>query len=64
MELSIYNIMGQKVNTLVDQYQTAGYRTVRWDGKDDTGEEVSSGIYFYQLRAGDYTQSKKMLLLR
>jgi Tol biopolymer transport system component len=64
VKLTLYNILGQKVKTLVDEYQSAGYKTVWWDGKDDKGNEVASGIYFYRLDAGGVTQVKKMLLLK
>jgi flagellar hook assembly protein FlgD len=62
--LKIYNILGQKVRTLVDESKRAGSYEVIWDGKDDKGKEVGSGIYFYQLRAGDYTETKKMILVK
>jgi hypothetical protein len=62
--LSIYNILGQKVITLVDEDKLPGEYKVIWDGKDDSGEEIASGIYFYQLKTKDFTQTKKMLLLR
>jgi len=64
VKLSIYNLLGQKVKTLVDGYQEAGYRTVLWDGKNDRGEGISSGIYFYSLKAGDFTQTRKMVLMK
>jgi hypothetical protein len=64
VNLTIYNILGQKLKTLVDELQKAGFKTVHWDGKDDQGEEVASGIYFYRLKAGDYFETKKMVLLR
>lgn len=62
--LCIYNILGQKVRVLVDEYQSAANKAVQWDGKDDQGKEVTSGIYFYRIQAGDFSQSKKMVLLR
>jgi len=64
VELVIHNLLGQKVRTLVHQNQTAGYKIVFWDGKNDKGEEVASGVYFYKLQYGDYKQTKKMLLLK
>lgn len=64
VDLTIYNLLGQKVRTLVDEYQQAGYKSIYWDGKDNKGIEVGSGIYFYQLRTDEYKQSKKMVLLR
>lgn len=62
--LSIFNILGQKVRTLVDERKLPGDYQVVWNGKDDNGNEVPSGIYFYQLKIGDFKQSKSMLLLR
>lgn len=62
--LTIYNILGQKVKTLVDGYQEAGSKIIGWDGEDEKGKELASGIYFYQLRAGDVTQTRRMVLLK
>jgi hypothetical protein len=62
--LSIYNILGQKVTTLVDGEKTAGTHSVFWDGKDKSGAEVASGIYFYRIKAGDFQEQKKMLLIK
>jgi hypothetical protein len=62
--LKVYNILGELVRVLVDEGKEAGTYTVYWDGKDDKGEEVASGIYFYQLTVEDRTLTKKMLLLR
>jgi YVTN family beta-propeller protein len=64
VEISIYNLMGQKVRTLLSEYQTAGEKKTVWDGKDDRGNDLASGIYFYRLQAGDFSQTKKMVLLR
>lgn len=62
--LKIYNILGQLVRTLVDEEKTPGSYKVIWDGKDNSGKEVGSGIYFYQLKTEEYTATKKMVLLR
>ena len=62
--LRIFNILGKEIKTLVNEQYQAGKHTVNWDGKDNLGNVVSSGIYFYQLRAGNFTQAKKMILLR
>ncbi len=62
--LIIYNILGQKVKTLVDEERLPGNYQIVWDGKDEKRNEVSSGIYFYQLKAGNYKEIKKMSLLR
>jgi hypothetical protein len=62
--LKIYNILGQKVRTLVDEPKRPGSYEVIWDGKDEKGKDVSSGIYFYQLKLGEITQTKRMILLK
>ncbi len=62
--LKIYNLLGQKVRTLVDESKWAGDYTVKWDGMNDRGVQLSSGVYFYQLKTGEYTSSKKMVLLK
>jgi len=62
--LKIYNIRGQLVRTLVDDEKLPGYYQVFWDGKDNSGKEVASGIYFYQLKTRDYSDTRKMILLR
>ncbi len=62
--LEIYNVLGQKVKTLVDSYQGAGQYEVLWDATDYNGNRVSSGLYFYRMNAGDFTKTKKMLLLK
>ena len=62
--LTVYNVMGQAVCCLVDGSQAAGEHEVTWDGLDDAGRAVASGIYFYQLTAGQFVETKKMLLLK
>lgn len=64
--LHIYNIKGQRVKTLVNQQQKAGYHTVNWNGLDENEKQVTSGVYFYQLQVKetDYTSIKKMILLK
>ena len=65
VELSIYNLKGQKVCTLVNTPQESGYYETVWNGMDDAGKNISSGIYLYKLKAGDrYTSTKKMILLK
>ncbi len=64
VKLSIYNMLGQKIKTLVDAKQTAGEYRIRWNGRDESGREVASGIYLYRLKAGDFVSTKKMLLLQ
>ncbi|MBP7564111.1 MAG: T9SS type A sorting domain-containing protein, partial [Candidatus Cloacimonetes bacterium] len=63
-ELSVYNIKGQKVATLVKEVKTAGTHEVIWNGKDKNGASVSSGIYFYRLNSGGERITKKMILMK
>jgi hypothetical protein len=62
--LRIYNIVGQLVRTLVSEPQESGTYEVIWDGKDDKRNNVASGIYFYKLKAGEFSQTRKMVLIR
>jgi flagellar hook assembly protein FlgD len=64
VNLQIFNVLGQKVRTLVDSEMDAGYQSVMWDGSDDSGLEVSSGTYFYILNAGNKTFTRKMTMLK
>ena len=64
VRLTIYNVLGQKVRTLFDDHQEAGMQTLTWDGRGDDGAQLSSGIYFYRLQADEFTQTKKMSLLK
>ncbi|MDZ7262201.1 MAG: T9SS type A sorting domain-containing protein, partial [candidate division KSB1 bacterium] len=64
VELSIFNLQGQRVATLVREYRTAGYHKITWNGTDQAGQPVASGVYLYQLKAGSFVAMKKMLLLR
>ncbi len=64
VELTVYNVLGQKVTTLVSSPQTAGKHTVAWDGTTASNTVVSSGVYFYRLTAGDFKETKKMLLVK
>jgi len=63
-EIEIYNISGQKVNTLVNEVFPAGVHSVAWDGRNSNGDRVSSGIYFYKLKTERYEEIKKMILLK
>jgi hypothetical protein len=62
--LRLYNILGEEVRELVNTRQGKGNYRVSWDGKDKAGKEVSSGIYFYQLRADNCTETKRVLLIK
>ncbi len=62
--LEIFNVLGQKVRTLVNGQMSAGNHSVEWNSTDDRGRQVSSGIYLYRLTAGDYLETRKMVLLK
>lgn len=64
VSLNIYNLLGQKVRTLVESRQSAGFKTVDWDGRNDAGQQVATGIYLYRLDAGDFVRTRKMLLIK
>jgi hypothetical protein len=60
----IYDIMGREIKTLVNNIQTAGYKSIIWDGTNTFGNSVSAGMYFYAIQAGDFRQVRKMVLLK
>jgi len=62
--ISIYDMMGRKVRTLVSQSQSPGYHTTLWNATNDNGRSVSAGMYIYTIQAGTYQQMKKMVLLK
>ncbi len=62
--IEIFNIAGQKVSALINQRMEAGKHTIRWDGKVDSGADLASGVYLYRLKAGEYSDVKKMMLLK
>lgn len=64
VNISIYNLLGQRVKVLVDEVRSAGYHTVTWNGKNQFGESVSSGVYLYKMDSGQALETKKMLLLK
>lgn len=64
VEVSIYNVLGTKIKTLVSQYQAAGSYSVTWYGDSDTGEKIASGVYFYKLTSGEFSETRKMMLLK
>ena len=64
VEIAIYNIKGQKVKSLINQNMGAGQHSVIWNGTDDSGKPVSSGIYFFKMKTSKKTSSKKMILLK
>ncbi len=64
VSITIYDLMGRSIKSLVHSNQTAGYRSVRWDATSDMGEGVSAGMYIYTIQAGEFRQTKKMVLLK
>ncbi|RMF57163.1 MAG: T9SS C-terminal target domain-containing protein, partial [Calditrichaeota bacterium] len=64
VQLLIYDLLGRKVKTLLNTVLPAGEHTVQWDGTDDAGQPVGSGIYLYQLKFGKNIQTRKMVLIR
>ena len=64
VNLSLYNYRGQKIRTLVSQKQSAGRYAVHWDGRDENGSVVSSGVYLYKLRTKNFTSIKKLILIK
>jgi hypothetical protein len=64
VRLDVFNILGQKVKTLVDEFRQLGPQAVDWDGTDAGGRVVPTGLYFYRLVTSDYTDIKKMVLLK
>lgn len=62
--LKIYNVKGQLVKTLLDEEKAPGNYSIIWEGKDNSGRDVASGIYFYQLKTSDYIETRKMILVR
>ncbi|MBN2185348.1 MAG: T9SS type A sorting domain-containing protein [Candidatus Krumholzibacteriota bacterium] len=64
VSLKVYNVAGQLVNTLTNEVWDAGLHTIDWNGTNDLGSSVASGVYFYKLKADDFESTKKMILLR
>jgi hypothetical protein len=63
-KITVYNILGQRVKTLLDRAQPAGRHDLTWDGKNENGDGVSSGVYFYRIEAGEFKNTKRMLFLK
>ncbi|MCK4312583.1 MAG: right-handed parallel beta-helix repeat-containing protein [Candidatus Cloacimonetes bacterium] len=64
VSICVYNIKGQLVRTLIDKKQDAGFHQVIWNGTDNTGKKVSSGVYFYRMEFGTFSNVKKLILLK
>jgi hypothetical protein len=64
VNITIYDMMGRIVKTLVNGSQTAGFKSVQWNATNDSNEPVSAGLYIYTIQAGDFRQTRKMVLLK
>ena len=64
VNITIYDLLGRQVKTLVNQVQNTGFNSIQWNATNDYGEPVSAGIYLYQIQAGTFYQTRKMALLR
>jgi flagellar hook assembly protein FlgD len=64
VRLTIYNLLGQKICTLVDNWQNPGIQSVVWNGQDKMNQQVPGGVYFYKLESGTISKIKKMVLLK
>ena len=64
VELNIYNLLGQKIRSLVNDVKTPGTYQILWDGRDEQGNNVATGMYLYQLRSENAFITKKMMLIK
>ena len=64
VHLVIYDVLGRQVRTLVNDDLTAGYHRAVWDATDDIGKPLSAGLYIYRIKAGSYSKTMKMVLLK
>ena len=64
VHLVVFDILGREVRTLVKEKQESGFKSVKWNGKNDMGQTVSAGMYFYRIQAGSFSKVQKMVLLK
>jgi hypothetical protein len=64
VQINVFNILGQKVKTIINQEKSVGRYSIQWDGTNSYGSAVASGIYFYQIKTDDYSEARKMILLK
>jgi flagellar hook assembly protein FlgD len=64
VKLKVINFLGQEVRTLSNEYKTAGFYKVIWDGKNERSQRVSSGVYLRRLKSSEFVQTRKMLVLQ
>lgn len=64
VEIQVFNVLGQKITTLADQEYPAGVYQVTWDGTNDAGQQIASGIYFYSMKAGSFSETRKLMMVK
>ena len=64
VNISIYNVLGQEIKILVNEVKEYGYHTITWNGKDNLGREMASGVYFARITSQGFTKTRKMLLVK
>ena len=64
VNITIYDVMGKSIRTLVNSSQSAGYKSLYWNATNDNGQPVSAGLYIYSIQAGQFNQTKTMVLLK
>jgi len=64
VKITIYDLLGNEVNNLVSENQSSGYKSIQWNATNNQGEPVSAGVYLYKIQAGDFVDTKKMILLK
>jgi hypothetical protein len=64
INITIYDMMGRIVNNLISNQQNAGYKSIQWNATNSVGQSVSAGLYYYTMEAGEFRQTKKMVLLK
>ncbi|GIS54356.1 hypothetical protein Ct9H90mP29_13980 [bacterium] len=64
VKILVYDVMGRKVKDLLDKRQDSGKRSIKWNAMDNNGQNVSAGLYFYTIEAGNNIKTGKMLLLK
>jgi len=64
VNITIFDMMGRKISTLVSSQQSAGYKSIKWNATNNQGQPVSAGVYLYTIEAGEFRQTKKMVLLK
>jgi hypothetical protein len=64
VNVTIYDMMGRQVSRLVSSRQTAGYKSLQWNATNNSGQPISAGLYIYTIQAGEFSQTRKMVLLK